>query len=129
AVDEPEVHRAAGLVDVLVDLAVREPGQRGVVRGHEDLGLRRARSQRPAQDILGQPERLGRRIAGAHPRAGAGAHGRRGGATGRVRCRDLPHHLPTPTWTSRNRAPETAWPTWAPWPGSPLPQFGVPSIT
>ena len=39
------------------------------------------------------------------------------------------HHFPTPTWTSRNRAPEQAWPTWPPWPGSPLPQFGVPSIT
>ena len=36
---------------------------------------------------------------------------------------------PTPIWTLRNRAPEQAWPTLAPWPGSPLPQFGVPSIT
>ena len=45
-------------------------------------------------------------------------------AAGRVR-----YHLPTPTWTSRNRAPGTAWPTCPVWPGSPFPQFGVPSIT
>jgi len=41
----------------------------------------------------------------------------------------LPHHFPTPTWTFRKRAPDTPWPTCAPWLGSPLPQFGVPSIT
>ena len=39
------------------------------------------------------------------------------------------YHLPTPTWTSRKRAPGTACPTCPVWPGSPLPQFGVPSIT
>ena len=39
------------------------------------------------------------------------------------------YHFPTPTWTLRKRAPGTAWPTWPVWPGSPLPQFGVPSIT
>ena len=40
-----------------------------------------------------------------------------------------PYHLPTPTWTSRNRAPGTACPTCPVWLGSPLPQLGVPSIT
>ena len=38
-------------------------------------------------------------------------------------------HATTPTRTLRNRAPDTPWPTCPAWPGSPLPQFGVPSIT
>ena len=37
-------------------------------------------------------------------------------------------HATTPTRTFRNRAPDTPCPTWPVWPGSPLPQFGVPHI-
>jgi len=35
-------------------------------------------------------------------------------------------HRTTPTSTFRKRAGATPWPTCADWPGSPLPQFGVP---
>src|SRR5262249_36227751 len=99
--------RPVRLGHVLVDLAVREPGQTGRLDRDERLGLRRAGGGRERDGPLRNRERVDRR----------GLVGSRA------------HHLPTPTWTSRNRAPEQAWPTCAPWPGSPLPQFGVPSIT
>ena len=75
--------------------------------GDEGLGLGDAIARREREGGLGQGERV---------------------ATPIVVHRLASYHLPTPTWTSRNRAPDTAWPTWPVWPGSPLPQFGVPSI-
>ena len=108
--DDAQVDGDVALGDVLVDLAVGEAGQGGVL-GHDQrlglgdavvLDLRRGRP-RPA------PVRrwLDRRSSPVLPG----------------------YHLPTPTWTSRKRAPGTACPTWPVWPGSPLPQFGVPSMT
>ena len=96
------------LGDVLVDLAVGEPGQRGLLAGDQDLGLGDAVAGRQRERGLGQGE----------------------GVAGSIVVHRAPaYHLPTPTWTSRKRAPGTAWPTWPVWPGSPLPQFGVPSMT
>ena len=37
------------------------------------------------------------------------------------------HRAPTPTWTSRKRAPLQPCPTCMPWPGWPLPQFVMPT--
>ena len=95
---------------VLVDLAVREAGQRGVLGHDQRLALGRALALGVGEHALGERQGVAGPVV-VHRRA------RR------------PHHLPTPTWTSRNRAPGTAWPTCPVWPGSPLPQFGVPSIT
>ena len=99
--DEAEIAGRARLGDVLVDLAVGEAGQLGVVGGDQCLGLGRA-----------------------------GRDGQRDGPPGdRQPLRGaVAAQLSTPTWTFRKRAPETAWPIWPTWPGSPLPQFGVPSI-
>ena len=70
------------------------------------LGLARAGLLGRLDHALGQPERL----LGIAPDAVLGAH------------------PITPTRTLRNRPPETPWPTCPVWPGSPLPQFGVPHI-
>ncbi len=102
--DEPEVDGRARLRDVLVDLAVGEPGQGGVVGEDERLGFGGTGLLGGLQDLLGEGQAAARIDVDAHP-------------------------LPTPTWTLVNRAPGTAWPTWPVWLGSPLPQFGVPSIT
>ena len=91
-----------------MDLAVGEPGERRLLGGHERLGLAGALGQRESDRRLGEAEPVGVVAPLRLPPAG--------------------YHFPTPIWTSRNRAPLTAWPTWPPWPGSPLPQFGVPSI-
>ena len=92
-----------------MDLAVGEPGQRGVLGHDERFRFGHAFAERVGKGRLGQAQRvLGSIVVHRLSRA---------------------YHLPTPTWTSRNRAPGTAWPTWPVWPGSPLPQFGVPSIT
>ena len=107
--DDAQVDRDVRLGHVLVDLAVGEPGQRRVLGRDQRLGLGDAVAHRERQRGLGQGERVAASIV-VHRLAPA-------------------YHLPTPTWTSRNRAPGTAWPTWPVWPGSPLPQFGVPSIT
>src|SRR4029078_11025002 len=107
--DEPEVHLDVRLGDVLVDLAVRETGQAAFVCHRHDLDLGRRLRSGEAKNALGEGEDVGRRPA-VQPVA---THA---------------HHLPTPIWTFRNRAPEQAWPTLAPWPGSPLPQFLFPNI-
>ncbi len=99
--DEAEIAGRARLGDVLVDLAVGEPGQLGVVGRHQCLGLGRAGRRREGHCPLGDRQPLRGAVAA---------------------------QLSTPTWTFRKRAPETAWPIWPTWPGSPLPQFGVPSI-
>ena len=130
--DVPQAHREAPLGDVLVDLAVGEPGQRRVAGHDEDLGLGGADPQRPTEDVLGEREgRLG--ILGAGPARGidgpSAAPARRTASAPGLRLVRAAHHLPTPTWTLRNRAPGTACPTRAVCDGSPLPQFGVPSIT
>ena len=108
--DEAQVHHHVALGDVLVDLAVGEPRQGGLVRHDQRLGL-------------GGTFLLGEGDGGL-------------GELQRIACAVIDHrddhrayHLPTPTWTFRKRAPGTAWPTWPTWPGSPLPQLGVPSIT
>ncbi len=102
--DEAEVDLGVGLGDVLVDLAVGEPREPCVIDVNERFRFCRAGPLRVAEGPFGQGEDA-RWIAA------------------------VAHHLPTPIWTSLKRAPEVAWPTLAPWPGSPLPQFGVPSIT
>ncbi len=102
--DEAKVDLGVRLGDVLVDLAVGEAREPGVIGGDERFRFRRA-------GLLG---------------IGKGSFGEREDAR---RIAAVVHHLPTPIWTSRKRAPEVACPTLAPWPGSPLPQFGVPSIT
>ena len=94
-----------------------EAGQAGVVGGHEGFGLGCARSLGVGQCSLRHREDFGRvKTVAVAPLVA-------------TRIAPVAHHLPTPIWTSRKRAPEQAWPTLAPWPGSPLPQFGVPSIT
>ena len=58
--DVAQVDGRVPLGDVLVDLAVGESGQRRVAGHDEHLGLRRADSERPAEDVLGEREgRLG----------------------------------------------------------------------
>ena len=109
--DEAEAQLGVRLLDVLVDLAVGEAGERGVLGGDQRLGLGRPLGRRQPDGFLGQGQ-PGPRVASSAVRPVARAV----------------YHLPTPIWTSRNRAPLTAWPTWPTWPGSPLPQFGVPSI-
>ena len=106
ALDEPEVDEDLGAGDVLVDLAVGEPGQGGLAGHDERLGLAGARPARPRHDLLREAQRL----------------------LGIAADPVLAAHATTPTRTLRNRAPETPWPTWPDWPGSPLPQFGVPHI-
>ena len=102
ALDEAQVQDRVRLGHVLVDLAVGEAGER-LVRAHDHgFGLGRTGRQRQLDGALGQRQ-----------------------AVDRLR---FDHHLPTPTWTSRKRAPLTACPTCATCPGSPLPQLGVPSI-
>ncbi len=91
-----------------MDLRVGKAGKRGILGVDEHLGLGRARVLGVAEDGLRDRKPLGGRPARPHL---DGAH------------------FITPTWTLRNRAPEQAWPTWPTWEGSPLPQFGVPSIT
>src|SRR5262245_8061484 len=86
-----------------MDLAVREARERAVLAHDQGLSLARAGIEGQRDCSIGEGER-GRVLLAAH-------------------------HLPTPTWTLRKRAPGTAWPTWPTCPGSPLPQFGVPSIT
>ena len=53
---EPEVDRDVRLGDVLVDLAVGEPGQRGVLGRDEGFGLGHALAQRVGQCRLGQAQ-------------------------------------------------------------------------
>ena len=101
AVHEAQVDHRVGLGHVLVDLAVGEARQPRLGLDDEDLCLRRAKRIGVTQHPLGQLQAAG------VPR--------------------FAHHLPTPTWTSRNRAPLAPWPTCPFWPGSPLPQFGVPN--
>src|SRR4029079_5164924 len=76
---------------------------------HQRLGLGRTRLRRRLDDPFAERERLG-------------------GGDPRVDRRGRVGHDITPTRTLRNRAPETPWPTCPVWPGSPLPQFGVPHI-
>ena len=92
--------------DVLVDLGVREPGQRALAADDERLRLVRAGGLCRLDHALGEPQRVVRVTADAVRRA----------------------HATTPTRTLRNRAPDTPCPTWPVCPGSPLPQFGVPHI-
>ena len=82
-------------------------------------------ANRVSADSPRDDERLGLGRAGCLGRAGRPRSASRRAAPGRRRSR-LAAHATTPTWTLRNRAPETPWPTWPIWPGSPLPQFGVP---
>ena len=103
---KPEVDEDLGAGDVLVDLAVGEAGQRRLAAHHERLGLGGASGLGQADDLLREPER-----------------------DRRVRADPVsPAHATTPTRTLRNLAPETPWPTCPLWPGSPLPQFGVPHM-
>ena len=98
-----QVDRDLALGDVLVDLAVGESGERAVLAHDHCFGFGGSRGEREPERAIGELQRDRILLAA--------------------------HHLPTPTCTSRKRAPGTAWPTWPTWPGSPLPQFGVPSIT
>ena len=103
--DAPAVHDAqvddrVVLRDVLVDLVVGEAGERAVGADDERLRLRRASLERHRDGALG--DRRGRRS-------------------------DSLTAVPTPTWTSRKRAPLQPWPTCMPWPGWPLPQFVMPT--
>jgi hypothetical protein len=83
--DEAKADVDVGLGDVLVDLAVGEASQGGVVGHDQDLGLGRTHAERATQHVFGERK---------------------------SRCvRRAAHHLPTPTWTLRNRAPLTPWPT------------------
>ncbi len=108
ATHEAEVDPDVRLGHVLVDLGVGEARERGILGHHEDLGLGRPGRLGMAEDDLRDREPFRRRPAGPHlDRA----------------------HFMTPTLTLRNRAPEQAWPTWPVCGGSPLPQFGVPSMT
>ena len=79
-----------------MDLAVREPGQRGRAARDEHLGLVRTGALAQADDLLGEAQRgLGiaaRALVVREVRQGA--------------------HATTPTRTLRNRAPDTPWPTW-----------------
>jgi len=105
---ETETDPDVCLGDVLVDLRVGEARQGGVLGVDEHLGLGGAGDLGEVENDLRDLEPLCRRPAGPHL---DGAH------------------FITPTWTLRNRAPEQACPTWPVCGGSPLPQFGVPSIT
>ena len=98
-----QVDRDLALGDVLVDLAVGESGQRAVLAHDHGFDFGGSCGEREPERAVGELQRDRILLAA--------------------------HHLPTPTCTSRKRAPGTAWPTWPTWPGSPLPQFGVPSIT
>ena len=108
AAHEAEVDPDVRLGHVLVDLRVGEARERGILGHHEDLGLGRPGRLGMAEDDLRDREAFRRRAA--VPRLHRA-------------------HFMTPTWTLRNRAPEQACPTWPVCGGSPLPQFGVPSIT
>ena len=99
----PQVDRHLALRDVLVDLTVGEAGERAVFAHDHCFGFGGSGGEREPERAVGELQR--------------------------DRVLFSAHHLPTPTWTSRKRAPGTACPTWPTWPGSPLPQFGVPSIT
>ncbi len=109
ALDEAQVDEHLVARDVLVDLAVREPGQRRGARDDQRLGLARAHRLGLPDDLLRDAERRLRVVADAAIAAGG--------------AQDA--HATTPTRTLRNRAPDAPWPTWPAWPGSPLPQFGV----
>ena len=56
--DEPQVHDSVGLGDVLVDLAVGEAGQRGVLGHDQRLGLGRALALRVGERGFGQAQRV-----------------------------------------------------------------------
>ena len=87
---DPQVDRDVPLGDVLVDLAVGEAGQRRILGGDQRLGLGHAVAQGVGERGLGQGERVAGSVVvhrSASPRR---------------------YHLPTPTWTSRKRAPGTA---------------------
>ena len=84
--DEPEVDEDLGAGDVLVDLAVGEPGERRLAAHDERLRLRGARRLGQPDDLLREAERGGRVAADPVP----------------------PAHATTPTRTLRNRAPRDA---------------------
>ena len=109
--DHPQVDHDVGLGHVLVDLAVCEASQCRILGHDQGLRFRHAMAHRLREDGFGQGQRVMRSIV-VHRRGARQAY-----------------HLPTPTLTFRKRAPGTAWPTWPVCPGSPLPQFGVPSMT
>jgi len=77
----PQVHALVRLGDVLVDLAVGEPRQARLIGRYDGF------------DLVGS----------------GGLRQRHGPDTRSERVDARAHHLPTPTWTSRNRAPEQAW--------------------
>ena len=103
---EPQVDEDLAARDVLVDLAVGKPRERGIARNHERLGLAGTCSLGLPDDLLRQEERC-LRVSGDRVCTG---------------------HANTPTRTLRNRAPLTPWPTCPDCGGSPFPQFGVPHI-
>ena len=86
-----EIHQNVAETQGSINLRVAIGRRVGVASSNrlDDEGLRRARGCSEADDPLGDREGVER-----HP-------------LGRVVARPA-HHLPTPTWTSRNRAPGTA---------------------